>query len=167
MSKAKFAQRWPFKLVRAILDGICLMLDNKSKTYAFPKSSEPSFCPGCIAHARKTDVRHNRHHVVCRFPFDEGRVWLCPACVRHKSSVDCSHTLNSGECQWSEAPRRQASTRRQTAPPKSKTGNWIPLESKYMISHLDHVRHKDGWNMVAQNYGGGFVECPTYTKSQA
>jgi hypothetical protein len=93
VSKARLAQRWPTKLVEAIFRGICHLLDDHSSQH-YPRfgqtnpDSIPKSCPGCNAHARRDDIRHNRIPEVCKFPFDQSVVWKCSACKLHKTSTD-------------------------------------------------------------------------------
>ena len=106
VSRCKYAQTWPKRMLELIADGVEETLQLQSfKVSAFPAIEASPTCPGCKAHACRDDIRHHRGPG-CRFPLDASVSWTCPACVRHRSSTHTGHTFGP-DCQWAVAPQRR------------------------------------------------------------
>ena len=133
VSKTRFAQRWPYRLCKTIVDAVARLCSQKpvlkyqstsslkQQFFSDPtqfvfagsetKSSSAAppavpICPGCKSHAYRRDPRHNRIAGSCKFPDDTSDVLTCPACVRNLPSHHPSHNKNPGECHWAEAVPR-------------------------------------------------------------
>ena len=167
VAKTKFAQRWPFKLCRVIVESVAKVCFQKStrftstsraksylntfdsnvldchrnvlkleanpnqlfcearpvqQVYAGSSTDQPTFCPGCRAHAYRRDPRHNRVREVCKFPDDTSDELTCPACKRSLASHHPLHNKIPGECHWAEAVPRVGS-RSITAPQTTETSS--------------------------------------------
>ena len=132
-------------------------------------------CPGCRAHARRTDPRHDRGPN-CGFQYDDEVLWDCPACKSNKPSTHAGHNLDE-TCQWTEAPTRRRgkasapSTLRDpripahqapntapsgaelTVPPPVRVNpwanpSWTPVTDLEIITELDQCRNRDGWHKL-------------------
>ena len=120
ISRCRFAQSWPRKLVELVVDGAveCLhAMKHALKAAAYPARAVPQddgyggkVCPGCKAHARNDDPRHSREPNVCKFPQVESREWDCLACRKHLPSTHSTHKFDDS-CQWTHARSRAASSR--------------------------------------------------------
>ena len=110
---------WTWDMASRIADGIVLLrrLVGRPSASAFPsmatgtEAGEPSSagaassgsgasCPGCRSKRNKADPSHTRVPGVCRYPFEEARLWPCPGCSSRKPSGHHLHNYNSGECRW-------------------------------------------------------------------
>ena len=183
ISRCKYAQVWPRRLLELLALGISETLSSSnSKQSSYPavqssslSSEQPGICPGCRAHARKDDVRHDRRPGICKFPLSAERQWDCPSCRMHRGSTHTGHTFDE-TCQWSEAPvRRRGSTRLPpvlrdpkvlsnqapeipqqeppalTTPPKVQGFTWMPLQNLEIIMELDNIRGRDGWHKFLED----------------
>ena len=179
-NRCKFAQVWPRRLVELLAAGI---IETLKSTLSFPaairdpyggKAKKPAAksCPGCRAHARKSDPRHDRGPN-CGFQFDDSIEWSCGACKSNKPSTHVGHSFDL-DCQWTSAPTRQRGTQRAPAtlrdpkipvshtpaiapageelafPPPIRSPimqfTWTPLANLEVITDLDQVRNRDGWH---------------------
>ena len=174
ISRCKYAQVWPRRLLELLAMGILETLrDKKSSASMYPavsSSDPPAICPGCRAHARRDDTRHTRTPGVCKFPRTAERQWDCPSCRMHRGSTHTGHTFDE-TCQWSEAPVRRRGSYRlppvlkdpqvpsnqapeipqqepmaEVLPPKVRGFTWIPLQNLEIIMTLDTIREREGWH---------------------
>ena len=181
-NRCKFAQVWPRRLVELIAAGI---IETLKQTVLYPavvrdpyggKAKKPAAksCPGCRAHARRNDPRHDRGPN-CGFQYDDAVTWECPACKSNKPSTHAGHSFDD-LCQWTDAPtrRRGAQTAPATlrdpripahqAPAIAPSGaellvpppvrsttmqfSWTPLTNLETVTDLDQCRNRDGWHKL-------------------
>ena len=182
IARCRFAQVWPTQLKQLVADGVAETLANTS---AYPVRAAPAVqdpfggraprpvartCPGCVAHARKNDKRHDRRVGICRFPYDEAVDWKCPACVSNRPSTHQAH-LHDDTCQWTDAQVRNRGAVRTPGvlrEPRLKSNNapavaaidspdtavpdpWKPLTNLEVITLLDFCRGKDGWHRFGED----------------
>ena len=175
-SRCKYAQVWPRRLVELLAAGIVETLKSTSLyPAAIRKPKQPAAtCPGCRAHARRNDPRHDRGPN-CGFQFDESVIWDCPACKSNKPSTHSGHSFDDS-CQWTDAPTRRRGTQSAPStlrdpkipshqapaispsgaelavPPPVRSVNlqlqWTPLTNLEVITELDQCRNRDGWHKV-------------------
>ena len=115
MSKTWYAQQWPPKLCKAIVDAIekvCFQPQAPMSNQAYAGEAAPKpVCPGCKAHAYRGDPRHTRERGICKFPDDSSDNLTCPACLRNLPSHHPLHTKVPGECHWASALPRVGGSR--------------------------------------------------------
>ncbi len=122
IARCRFAQVWPVRLTQLIADGVAETIKKMSAfgVLHFPVRKAPDIqdpfddrakpasatCPGCVAHSRKDDPRHDRRVGICRFPYDEAANWQCPACKANRPSTHAAHMFDDS-CQWTDAQVRK------------------------------------------------------------
>ena len=117
------AQIWPWRLARAIADGICKLIapvKRTPSTSSYPAvatgtddgptheasetpGSRPAWydCPGCRGGIFKESWKHTRVPGVCKYPLTETVNYDCPACKKGYPQAR-GHTYRVGECRlWS------------------------------------------------------------------
>lgn len=172
ISRCRYAQVWPRKMIELIVDGIEELLHKKISMPVFPAARFS--CPGCRAHVARHDPRHDRGED-CKFPYDDSIQWSCAACQVFKPSNASGHSYEYGDCQWAEARTRQRTvaqprvprvpTHAMPAEPSEEQLNaeshavpeapanmtWIPVVNLEIVTRLDQVRIRDGWHHAQHN----------------
>ena len=177
ISRCRFAQAWPRRMVELIVCGIeelfkLTVKPKQSLKQQYPSSRKRYQCPGCNSNAARHDVRHDRG-TDCRFPYDDPIVWNCAACVSHKGSTHSAHSFELGDCQWAVARTRRHVKDRQQGEPRVqdhvnkdapddevdpphpvKVGEleWRPVANLETLTWLDTVRNRDGWHAAPGNH---------------
>ena len=171
VSRCAFAQMWTEDLCQAIVSGILQLLkqesyvnlDDSQELMSFFPAAVQDRCPGCVSHAARHDARHNRKEGICRFPFDETKLWDCPACQRYLPSTHDLHKLDDS-CQWSHARRRASHLREPkpkpvevprpvpldepNCPPPVSGMIWKAVEDKETLITLRELSKHNGWTQV-------------------
>ena len=170
VSRCRFAQAWPRRMVELIVDGIQeLFREMKLPTYV--AKTRRFECPGCNVNAARHDNRHNRG-TDCRFPYDVATEWHCSSCKSHKASTHAGHTFEVGDCQWATSNTRTHVNGRQPRNPRVPENlnrdaaedshepthpaavngvEWTPVTNLETLTWLDMVRERDGWHTAAGN----------------
>ena len=169
ISRCKFAQVWPRRLVEKLASGVMECIQTKHVS-AYPVGPAP-VCKGCRAHAHKSDPRHTRELNVCAHPYEETVTWDCPACKLFRASTHSGHSWDA-DCQWTTAPQRARGYERlpnplkdpkipanvkpsiapaehvDEMPPPIPNFKWYSVDDLELITALDVCRDRDGWHSV-------------------
>ena len=113
ISRCKYAQVWPRRMLELLADGIEATLSSRG-SHSYPVDAAALTCPGCRAHARRDDPRQSRVND-CRFKTDEPITWNCPSCRLHRVSTHSGHTFGE-DCQWSFARQRHRGGQQEPGP---------------------------------------------------
>ena len=166
VSRCKYAQAWPRRMVELIVEGIQELL-SLIQAKAYPVAAT---CRGCRSNAAKHDPRHDRGDG-CRYPLEATITWNCPACKQYRSSGHSGHSFELTDCQWAEAKTRQHAGRQPrdprvparsvveapadipdpVIPPKIGGKDWVTVTNLETVTWLDQVRGRDGWHSAPGN----------------